>query len=511
MTLRLASMALLISMCVSSNAGAQDTSGPFLLPAGGFGTVGFGSRQSILSNEMQEARRNGLFEDTLDIRSGWINDIAQITGRLDIMTSARNANNDPISLSCTATAITADLILTNAHCATAHGKMRPISMRFLQNYRDSRRRNAVEVHYVNLGPVEIGDETELDYAILRLQTPIVGYQSPDFRMRDPGPGEPLVVIGHPEGQPLHLSRGRCRSDSDVPTDGHDVMHGCATRKGSSGSLVFSSEGQIVGLHFRGGAMLGGREINRALRMASLVERSPLLRDIFRKPIAVTRPDENCAALTLPTGLACRQSADGGLEIYAEQDETGPTDKFIQIWAQTTLKAANLKALENQSLGQIWIGETAGWFLVAIGPFSRTEANTKLRDLRSQRLIPADSFLVDGTLHGYQKVRFDFDFPTDVTAQLSMETACLDGQLNLCLAAGFARKFDGGSPEDLAKSTALYQTACNGGLAIGCAQLADNYRFGSGVAKNVGVSMSLDKRACLGGFIRACKSQYRGEW
>lgn len=54
----------LVALGLGQGALAQDN-GPFQLPAGGFGVPGFGQRQALPSDAMEEARRLGLFEETL--------------------------------------------------------------------------------------------------------------------------------------------------------------------------------------------------------------------------------------------------------------------------------------------------------------------------------------------------------------------------------------------------------------------------------------------------------------
>lgn len=141
------------------------------------------------------------------------------------------------------------------------------------------------------------------------------------------------MIGHPEGQPLHLSRGRCQSDGEYPVDGTDVVHNCATLAGSSGSLVFTSEGQVVGLHFLGGQTFGGREINRAVRMAALVENSNFLDEIFGKGPS-TSGDQACQRITVPDGFTCTQE-NGDIRIVAEAGSAifhmRPGEKLPQEW------------------------------------------------------------------------------------------------------------------------------------------------------------------------------------
>lgn len=317
-----------------------------------------------------------------------------MTGRLDIMTAAKDADGQPISLACTGTAITPRYILTNSHCLKSSGRHRAISVLFLPNFRDARRRNGVTAYPVSLTPVERGSEDALDYAILRLETPLENHQPLGLAIRDPGQGEPLVVIGHPEGQPLHLSRGRCRSDSEVPIDGDDVVHGCATLAGSSGSLVYSSEGQIVGLHFWGGSLLGGRQVNRAIRMVALVEQSLILRDILR--VSVRSPKEpNCEQVLVPPGFECLERGEKAAIVPMSELET-EGNFFIQIEAILNLADFEESIRKYEALGNLAVNNNGPWHLLAHGPFSEDEAMARLIELRSLGLIPRDSFIAESS-------------------------------------------------------------------------------------------------------------------
>lgn len=265
---------------LASGATAQDMSGPFKLPSGSFGSLGKGMVQSRASNELNVARDLGRFEDTVDMRSGWFLNMAKITGRLDIEVERKDSTGNWIAYACTATAISEDLILTNAHCIIHDGTETTRSVEFFPNFRDARTGDVVAGYLADIIPVEVGSQSDLDYAVLRLQKPIVNYQGPAFATRDVVAGEPLVVIGHPEAQPLSLSRGGCQSDHEFPVRGNDILHHCGTRQGSSGSLVFSLDGHVVGLHHSGGLQLTGRSVSRALRMSTLIAQSETLLALF---------------------------------------------------------------------------------------------------------------------------------------------------------------------------------------------------------------------------------------
>lgn len=77
--------------------------------------------------------------------------------------------------------------------------------------------------------------------------------------------------------------------------------------------------------------------------------------------------------------------------------------FIQVQARTSLAGAQasvrrfsraLPDVNGFSLG-------GGWYGIALGPYSRAEAEDQLRDLRSQRLVPADSYIEEARAYGQQ--------------------------------------------------------------------------------------------------------------
>lgn len=427
---------VLFALGITQTAAAQDN-GPFQLPSGGFGVPDFGQRQALPSHAMEEARRLGLFEETVGIRSGWIDQVAKVTGRLDIMTAAKDADGQPVSLACTGTAITPRYILTNAHCLKSNGRHRAISVLFLPNYRDVRRRNMITAYPVSLTPLERGNGNTLDYAILRLETPLKDYPPLSLTIRDPGPGEPLVVIGHPEGQPLHLSRGRCRSDHEVPMDGENVIHGCATLAGSSGSLVFSSEGQIVGLHFWGGALLGGRQVNRAIRMAILMEKSTLLREIFDpRSLEYGMESKPCSNVISPEGFFCVSGSDGKLTFRAvEAAETFPD--------QNTGEVAKNKQLLSQAL-------------------------TRRID--------------------YYRASFD-------TQMSNRAIKCAEGKLNHCVGLGTFFFYGRVGVKDENLGANIYLEACKAGSQTACAGIGSAYISGKGVSKSIEEGLKYLEDAC----------------
>lgn len=75
--------------------------------------------------------------------------------------------------------------------------------------------------------------------------------------------------------------------------------------------------------------------------------------------------------------------------------------WIQIEARPSLAAGQARAQEYaQRLPDVaGFAVGAGWYGVALGPYARPEAEQRLRTLRSQGRIPADSFIVQNTALG----------------------------------------------------------------------------------------------------------------
>ena len=77
--------------------------------------------------------------------------------------------------------------------------------------------------------------------------------------------------------------------------------------------------------------------------------------------------------------------------------------WIQIKSQRGLGAAEAAARRYAGKLESVAGfaTRSGWYVVALGPFSPTQAQDALRQLRITRQIPADSYIVDGRAFGQQ--------------------------------------------------------------------------------------------------------------
>jgi V8-like Glu-specific endopeptidase len=123
--------------------------------------------------------------------------------------------------------------------------------------------------------VDQSSNFELDFAILDIKgNPSTLWGTLDLVAGDPDAGGPLFVVQHPAGQPKQISKVNCGADV-IPVDGRapetDFTHSCDTVGGSSGSPVFNSAGQLVGLHHYGFGEGGEWTENRAIRMKRIVD------------------------------------------------------------------------------------------------------------------------------------------------------------------------------------------------------------------------------------------------
>jgi S1-C subfamily serine protease len=96
-----------------------------------------------------------------------------------------------------------------------------------------------------------------------------------------------------------------------------------------------------------------------------------------------------AILGLTAPLHAQEQAQGQawIQIEAHPDEATSLDR-ARAYASIFPETAGFR------LG-------TGWYAVALGPFDPAEAAGRLADLRSQGLIPSDSYITDGAVHGAQ--------------------------------------------------------------------------------------------------------------
>jgi V8-like Glu-specific endopeptidase len=124
--------------------------------------------------------------------------------------------------------------------------------------------------------VETQSNYELDYSVLELQgEPGSIWGSITLTAGDPSVNDAMFIVQHPAGEPKKISKINCAANA-VPVKGRgtatDFTHSCDTVGGSSGSPIFASSGNIVGLHHYGFGEGGEWSENRGIRMKRIVEK-----------------------------------------------------------------------------------------------------------------------------------------------------------------------------------------------------------------------------------------------
>lgn len=153
---------------------------------------------------------------------------------------------------CSGVLIEEDTFLTAGHCI-ALLKLYPNLAIFEKNNK--------KVAYKVKSVIDQGLYQGLDYALLEVEkTSIWSRQhlpealsllDESFAASD---GEAVFTIHHPEGKEKHISIGNVLRLEDK-----HFYHNLETRPGSSGAPILSKQGEVVGLHYRGGCAEGGNK------------------------------------------------------------------------------------------------------------------------------------------------------------------------------------------------------------------------------------------------------------
>lgn len=179
--------------------------------------------------------------------------------------------------SCTATVIAPSRVMTNEHCINPgkDGKITGLTL-----WLGFTGPGSAESYAIELQPIE--QDKNLDYALLAFR-PISGPAAPPALaaaiVRDPVPGERIIVIHHAGGEVQQVSRAFCKVELSEPTSRPVIEHSCTTRPGSSGAvLIAETDHAIIGLHTS-----TVQNADRSPGFATRATAIPALRRIAGKP------------------------------------------------------------------------------------------------------------------------------------------------------------------------------------------------------------------------------------
>lgn len=182
---------------------------------------------------------------------------------------------------CTAWLIGDSLILTNHHCIPGDNPDRTVKeASLLLGYYDEMDTSGVERQPVRLQPIE--SNRQLDYSILQVEgAPGKRWGKVRITASSPKSGDPLILIHHPAGQPMQVTRARCRAGTPIPATGDELFHKCDTLPGSSGAVILSDDAEAaIALHYAGSPNPGPDRHNYGKLIASIATHSSQLRQIL---------------------------------------------------------------------------------------------------------------------------------------------------------------------------------------------------------------------------------------
>ena len=166
-----------------------------------------------------------------------------------------------------------DLMITAAHCV----KNPDISRLFVAfNYKlDADGNVEKETQYKVEEILEVGGRYNLDYAILKIKDKpgaVYGFASLAGQDNELKIADEISIIQHPDGEPMQVDTGSLSYVSDVWLHYEDLD----TLKGSSGSVILNTKGEIVGVHTQGGCYRE-RGANKGLNIKRIYESSSILK------------------------------------------------------------------------------------------------------------------------------------------------------------------------------------------------------------------------------------------
>lgn len=204
-------------------------------------------QEAIVSTDLLQALNkefgtpNSLVPINILPPSDAINISSLSVGRVDSAFLFPN-NSRPHHGMCTAVYIGVSLVLTARHCLFEYDQLADKA-----NIDFNYRYGSEVIRDLAIGVDFEAVDSTLDLALVRLFDDVPkGIRPVTMRIRDPVIGETLYLLGHPDGDRLRLSNFDCRS---TKKEGAKFLHTCDTKKGSSGSPLFSaSDHALVGIH-----------------------------------------------------------------------------------------------------------------------------------------------------------------------------------------------------------------------------------------------------------------------
>ena len=157
---------------------------------------------------------------------------------------------------CTVTAISDYEIVTAHHCLQGNEDQEKSEYKITFNYKKDLNGNVNEEKLLNYGIEEFvskGNDDNIDSpdaVIIKLDAKIdSSVKRRWFSSDKPTIGQNIAIVQHPKGKPLMVDVGNI---SALDKRGFFEYDNISTLSGSSGASIFDENGNILGLHVRGG-------------------------------------------------------------------------------------------------------------------------------------------------------------------------------------------------------------------------------------------------------------------
>lgn len=179
-------------------------------------------------------------------------------------------------ISCTGTMVSNDLFLTARHCKIACSSM-TVTFDYLSRQKET---------FACKEIVEYGNSSSnQDYMFVRLEgAPGVNWGYYALSDRALTNGDDLLIIHHPSGSPMKVSRNSCDFKKEA---GGFSYYDCDTEPGSSGSAVMVPDysqpenTRIIAVHTLGGCNPSSTSYNQGPSIRYLATISPLVRSLIK--------------------------------------------------------------------------------------------------------------------------------------------------------------------------------------------------------------------------------------
>jgi len=283
----------------------------FKFPERSFGQLLLVPNQTTGGNDaLITAQKGGAFEPISEFNADdRYRQFGAPIARLDML--LEDGSGERYVSTCTANLIAVDVLLTNYHCIPGMKKnvkvIRSIAVfDYLREDQDDAPSYEVDV-------TPIAANYDKDFALLRVQdNPGDKFGYFKLQPQKAKANQSLFIIHHPAGMPKRLTRFRCKAYAPEPYAQVYFRHRCDTLGGSSGSLIFNLNFEVVALHNQGGLTQDSQSsFNRGISVFALMEHEDFSALLAKPAATVTiqpEPPKPAVQASVHNPLPLRASA-----------------------------------------------------------------------------------------------------------------------------------------------------------------------------------------------------------